>query len=73
MFESVLLQDFLRHGNGYYPQDKERFIQWALEAHRNGSEFPYKEFESRLSSTAADYYRTAFEFVGLTLQALNCI
>lgn len=49
MIESVLLEDFQRHGNNYLPQDKERFLQWALEAQHNGSEFPYKEFEKRLS------------------------
>ena len=71
MSEPELLEDFLSHGNGYYPQDKERFLRWALVAHRFGLEFPGREFESRLSSAAADYYRTAYEFVGLTLQALN--
>lgn len=71
MNESLLLEEFLLHGNGYYPQDKARFMRWALEAHRNGREFPYSEFERRLSPTAVKYYETAFEFVGLTLQALN--
>jgi hypothetical protein len=71
MNEFDLLDDFLGHGNGYYPQDKERFMRWALEACRNGSEFPYREFERRLTPTAARYYEIAFEFVRLTAQALN--
>ncbi len=73
MEESVLLRQFLAHGNGYYPQDKERFLQWALEAHRNGSEFPRKEMEKHLSPTAVNYYATAFEFVGLTVDALGIV
>ncbi len=73
MIESVLLDDFLRHGNNYLPQDKERFLQWALEAHRNGSEFPREEMEKHLSPTAVNYYATAFEFVGLTFVALGIV
>lgn len=71
MTESELLHDFLSHGNGYYPQDKERFLRWALEAVRNGSEFPLQEFEDRLTPAAARYYETAFEFVKLTADALR--
>lgn len=73
MIESVLLREFLRHGNGYYPQDKERFLQWALEAHRNGSEFPREEMEKHLTPAALRYYETAFEFVGLTVDALGIV
>ena len=71
MNELDLLEDFLKHGNGYYPQDKERFMRWALVAQRRGAEFPHSEFEYRLSREAARYYAAAYEFVGLTLQALS--
>lgn len=71
MNENELLSEFLLHGNGYYPQDKERFLRWALEAHRNGSGFPHRDFERHLSVAAVRYYETAFEFVGLTADALR--
>lgn len=66
-----LLEEFLSHGNGYYPQDKQRFMRWALAAYRGNVEFPREEFERRLSPVAAKYYETAFEFVKLTAQALS--
>lgn len=68
-----LLKDFLSHGNGYYPQDKQRFMRWALAAHRQRIEFPRKEFERVLTPSATRYYETAYEFVGLTAQALNAL
>lgn len=71
MNENELLEDFLKHHNGYYPQDKERFMRWALVAYRSGSEFPYREFERRLTPAAVRYYETAFEFVRLTAEALS--
>lgn len=71
MNEKELLEEFLSHGNGYYPQDKQRFMRWALVAYQNGSEFPIEEFERRLSPTAVKYYEVAFEFVELTARALN--
>lgn len=71
MIENELLDEFLSHGNGYYPQDKARFLRWALEAHRNNSEFPYREFERVLDPQAVRYYETAFEFVKLTCDALG--
>lgn len=71
MSEQELLEDFIRHGNGYYPEDKARFLRWALVAYRNGSEYPAKELGKRgLSRIAVEYYRTAYEFVGLTADAV---
>ncbi|WP_290088567.1 hypothetical protein [uncultured Duncaniella sp.] len=71
MEESELLHEFLSHGNGYYPQDKERFLRWAIAACRNRSEFPMSKMEGALTPDAIRYYRTAYEFVGLTLDAIE--
>lgn len=71
MNEDELLDEFLRHGNNYYPQDKAKFLRWAIVAHRNGSDYPFDLIERRLSHEAAKYYSAAFEFVGLTANALD--
>lgn len=68
-----LLAEFLSHWpESYHPCDMERFVRWAIAAHREGRSFPLSAFEEhQMSRRAVDYYQQAFDVVGYTLEALR--
>ena len=67
-----LLNVFFDHfPESYHPKDQERFVQWAIEAHRHGLPFPFQEFlEREIPDHIIRHYETGFLYVGYTLAAL---
>ena len=71
MSENELLDEFLNHWpESFHQADEKRFVEWAIAAHRNGTDFPRSLFEELMKRSSVDYYQSAFRFVGYTLDLL---